>query len=273
MKELKSIKYGKIIPVKLIDNKLVRIKEAPCLESKNLKTLLDNSASFSTEPSNRIISTRSTRNGLEKFTVELNKKYQNILEDVKNEIEMVGTVEENVGEYPNLDPFGPNSKMHTQSHISNSKKVFFKKKDEEAVVFKVLDSKLYLTIYNKAPPQKKFFRRSELNQIIKIQNKFKGIYLREVERGVDRMKAENCILETMLLLIGKAYDNARKKITFKALKKEFHDPFNNINDELKFEDKIQFKLPNRYYNISDINQIDSARHSPTKKKARFKLIY
>ena len=61
---------------------------------------------------------------------------------------MVGTVEENVGEYPNLDPFGPNSKMHTQSHISNSKKVFFKKKDEEAVVFKVLDSKLYLTTHS-----------------------------------------------------------------------------------------------------------------------------
>ena len=37
MKELKSIKYGKIIPVKLIDNKIVRVREAPALESKNLK--------------------------------------------------------------------------------------------------------------------------------------------------------------------------------------------------------------------------------------------
>ena len=73
----------------------------------------------------------------------------------------------------------------------------------------------------------------------------------------------------MLLLTGKAYDNAIKKITFKKLQKEFHDPFNNINDELKFEDKIQFKLPNRFYNISDINRIESPKKSP-KKKARFK---
>ena len=58
----------------------------------------------------------------------------------------------------------------------------------------------------------------------------------------------------MLLLTGKAYDHAIKKITFKKLQKEFHDPFNNINDELRFEDKLQFKLPNRYYNFSNINQ-------------------
>ena len=47
MKALKSIKYGKIIPVKLINNKLVRIREAPSLESKILKNQLDNSVSVS----------------------------------------------------------------------------------------------------------------------------------------------------------------------------------------------------------------------------------
>ena len=273
MKKLKTKEYGKLIPVKLIDNKLVRIKEAPSLESKKLKMQLDTSISFSTEPSNRIISTRTTRHGIEKLSVDLNTKYQNLLEDVRNDKEMIGTVEENIGEYPNYDPFGPAMNMHTQSHISNAKKVFFKISDYNSVVFKVLDSKLYLTIYNKAPPIKKFFRRSEVNQIIKIQNKFKGIYLREVEKSVDRLKAENCILETMLLLIGRAYDNAVKKKTFKKLKKEFHDPFNNINDELKFEDKIQFKLPNRFYNISDINKIDSPKKSPKKKVGKLKFMY
>ena len=272
MKEINSIKYGKLIPVKLIDNKLVRIKEAPNFESKKLKNQLDTSDSFSTEPSNRVISTRTNQHGIEKLIVDLSKKYKKLIEDVKNENEMIGTVEENIGDYPNYDPFGPTSNIHTQSHISNAKKVFFKKTDMNYVVFKVLDSKLFLTIYNKAPPQKKFFRRNEVNQIIKIQNKFKGIYVREVERGVDRLKAENCILETMLLLIERAYDNAIRKKTFYKLKKEFHDPFNNINDELKFEDKIQFKLPNRFYNISGINQIDSPKKSP-KKKARFKFIY
>ena len=52
---------------------------------------------------------------------------------------MIGTVEENIGEYANYDPFGPAMNMHTQSHISNAKKVFFKKSDYNSVVFKVLD--------------------------------------------------------------------------------------------------------------------------------------
>ena len=154
------------------------------------------------------------------MSVNLNTNYHKLLEDVRNDKEMIGIVEKNIREYANYDPFGPPMNMNIQSHISNTKKVFFKK-DYNSVVFKVLDSKLYLTINNKAPPIKKFFRKIE-NQIIKIQNKFKGIYLREVEKSVDRLKAENCILKTMLLLIGRAYDNSVKKKTIKKLKKEFH---------------------------------------------------
>lgn len=260
MKAIKSNKYGRLIPVKLIGNQLVRVKEIPNIESKKLRlNNLDNSVSLSTEPSNRNISNRSTNHQLDKFVVDLTNRYEELMDDVKNEKEIVGTVEENKGEYPNIDPFGPSSKMHTQSHISNSKKVLFKKSDENKVVFKVFDKKLFLSIYNKIPPQKKFFLKNEISQIIKIQNKFKGIYEREVQRGVDRLKAVNCILEVMLLLVDRAYNNAKKKIMFLKLKKEFHDPFNNINDELKFEDKIQFKLPNRYYNLAIINPKDSPK--------------
>ena len=168
-------------------------------------------------------------------------------------IVLLGTVEENYGEYPNLDPFCLISK-HSQTHISNTKRVFFPKPYEDLAVYKVLDSNLYLTIYNKAPPQIKYFRKAEMVKLIKLQKKVKGYYIRECERSVDRLKVRDCLLEIMLLLTGKAYDHAIKKITFKKLQKEFHDPFNNINDELRFEDKLQFKLPNRYYNFSNINQ-------------------
>ena len=138
--------------------------------------------------------------------------------------------------------------------LSNTKKVFFQKPYEDLAVYKILDSNLYLTIYNKAPPQIKYFRKAELVKLVKIQRKLKGNYIRDCERSVDRLKVRDCLLEIMLLLTGKAYDHAIKKITFKKLQKEFHDPFNNINDELRFEDKLQFKLPNRYYNFSNINQ-------------------
>ena len=277
MKENQSKKHGKIIPVRLIKNKFVRVREIPALESKNLKSQIDTNSSFSTEPSNRIFSTRSTNKSLDKFSVELQKKYDQLVEDVKNDKEMIGTVEESKGEYPNTNPFGPSSNMHTQKNISNTKKVFFKKTDEQTVVYKVLDikeSNLFLTIYNKTPPEKKYFKLSEIGQIMKVQSKFKSLYLREVDHCVDRLKANACILETMLLLIGRAYDNAAKKKTFKSLKREFHDPFNNINDELRYEDKLQFKLPNRYYNynISLINQINTPRKAPQIKIPNLKFI-
>ena len=127
----------------------------------------------------------------------------------------------------------------------------------EAAVYKILNSNLFLTIYNKAPPQKKYFRKNEIAKLIKIQKQFKGLYIREVDRSVDRLRVRDSLLEIMLLLTGKAYDNAIKKKTFTELKKEFHDPFNNINDELRFEDKLQFKLPNRFYNFSNLNQLSS----------------
>ena len=267
MKVIKSNRYGKIVPVKLIGKQLIKIKDIPCLESKKVKNILDTSISTSTEPSNNRTTTshREVNKQVEELADNLTKKYHQLMDDVKNEKEMIGTVEENVGEYPNHDPFGPSSNLHTQSYISKAKKVLFKKSPENELVLKILDSDLYLSIYNKAPPQKKFFRRSEVSTIIKVQNRFKGIFYREVEKKVDRLKASDCILETMLLLVGRAYDNAIRKKTLRQFKKEFLDPFNNIDDELEFEDKIQFKLPDRYYNISNIRDLSSARRSPTKK--------
>ena len=133
--------------------------------------------------------------------------------------------------------------------ISNSKRVLFQKGDKNKVVYKVLDSNLYLTIYNKIFVPKKFLTKRDLNKITKLQNRFKGIYVREVEQTLNRLKASNCILETMLLLVERAYNHAMKKITFTNLRRTFLDPFNKIDDELKFEDKIYFKLPGGFYNI------------------------
>ena len=269
--ELTTNKYYRIIPVKIINNKIVRVKEIPAFESKILrKALLNKSISTTTEQTTTTnttnINTNNQQNNIEvnekqqispieKLSIELAKKYEKLLGRIQRGREMIGTVEENRGDYPNLDPFCLISNAHSQSHISNSKKVFFRKTDEDRAVYKLLDSNLFMTIYNRAPPQKKYFRKSEIAKLIKIQKQFKGVYIRDVERSVDRLKVRDALLEIMMLLTGKAYDNAVKKITFKKLKKEFHDPFNNINDELKFEDKLQFKLPNRYYNFSNLNQL------------------
>ena len=261
MENINKKKLYRIIPVKIKNNKIVRVKEIPAFESKNLKTELQKSISVSTDRTN-LINTNSISNAInqptkamEKLEDILTNKYEDLMKKVQNGIEMLGTVEENRGEYPNIDPFGLLSNTHTQSHISNTKKVFFEKVNEDRATFRLLDLNLFLTIYNKAPPQKKYFKKSEINLLIKIQKQFKGLYIREVERSLDRLKVRDALLEIMVLLTGKAYDNAIKKITFKRLKKEFHDPFNNINDELKFEDKLQFRLPNRFYNFSNIDRV------------------
>ena len=264
MEELTTNKYYRIIPVKIKDKKIVRVKELPAFESKNLrKAMLNKSISTTTEQTEQTSTTNRTNNNnvniiqpnpeIEKLSAQLRERYENLIKGVQTGKEIMGTVEENYGEYPNLDPFCLVSK-HSQTHISNTKRVFFPKPYEDLAVYKVLDSNLYLTIYNKAPPQIKYFRKAEMVKLIKLQKKVKGYYIRECERSVDRLKVRDCLLEIMLLLTGKAYDHAIKKITFKKLQKEFHDPFNNINDELRFEDKLQFKLPNRYYNFSNINQ-------------------
>ena len=263
MEQLTTSKYYRIIPVKFKDKRMVRVREIPALESKNLrKALLNKSISTTTEQTasttRQNININQPNAQMEKLTDILKKKYEELTELIKKDLEIMGTVEENYGEYPNLDPFGLISNKHSQTHLSNTKKVFFPKPEENRAVYKLIDSNLYLTIYNKIPPQKIYLRRNEILKVINLQKKMKGIYIREADRTVDRLKVRDALLEIMLLLTGKAYDNAIKKITFKKLQKEFHDPFNNINDELKFEDKLQFKLPNRYYNFSEIQQITSS---------------
>ena len=265
MEELTTNKYYRIIPVKIKDKRIVRIKEIPAFESKNLrKALINKSISTSTEQTtytnqqnNNNINNNQPNQEIEKFTNILKQRYAELIENVKKGEEIIGTVEENYGEYPNVDPFCLVSSSHSKAHISNTKKVLFPKPIENLSVLKILDSNLFLTIYNKAPPQRIYLRKNELAKLIKIQKRSKGIYIRECERTVDRLKVRDSLLEILLLLIGKAYDHAIKKITFKKLQKEFHDPFNNINDELKFEDKLQFKLPNRYYNFNNFNQATS----------------
>lgn len=171
MENLTTNKYYRIIPVKIKDKKIVRVREIPTIESKNLrKALLNRSISTSTEQTYATNNTTTNKNNqqntsiiqpnkqLEQFTTVLAQKYEEIINRMKKGIEMIGTVEENIGEYPNLDPFCLVTNTHTQSHISHTKKVFFEKTGEDLACYKVLDSNLFFTIYNKPPPQRKYLK-------------------------------------------------------------------------------------------------------------------
>ena len=164
--ELTTKKYYRLIPVKIKDNKIVRVKEIPAFESKNIKKALLNKSNISTSTeqtaaTNNIINNNIQQNDIkeqnqqkeqkvspiERLTNILVERYEKILRRIKRGSEMVGTVEENIGEYPNLDPFCLVSTGHSQTYISNTKKVFFRKTDENSAVYKILNSNLFLTIY------------------------------------------------------------------------------------------------------------------------------
>ena len=255
-------KMTKIVPVRLIGRKLVKVNDIPGIESK----LLDSSSFLSTEPSKRQITNSSNREGLDVLINNLSQKYKELNEDIQTKKEMVGTVEENTGSYYDFDPFNPPADLVTKINFSKTKRVLFKKKENNAVVKKKFESNLFLRIYNKEQPKIRVFKKFEIDRIIKIQNKFKGLYDRKVKRGVDRLKAADCLLETILLLIERAYNNAIKKITLKTLMESF--PKESINEEFQFEDKLQLKLANKFYNINNFKNLDLTKiHSKKKIKA------
>lgn len=101
---------------------------------------------------------------------------------------------------------------------------------------------------------KKFMSRRQLNCIVRLQRKFKGMFVREGNQTIDRIKAFSCLLESILLLIERAYNNAKVKLYFLRMKELFFDPHNEADTELIFEDIIQFKLPTGYYNFSSCKE-------------------
>jgi len=258
MKEINSKKYVNIVPVKLIGNKIVKIQD---IKPNNQKNNPNASALESIKKEKSIYNIQ-----IENVTEALTEKYLNLLEDIKNNKEIIGTVEEKKGEYPNLAPFSNDkndnngySNLKKQIYISNHKKVLFKKCDSEKLGFRILDSRLYLTIYNKMFQPKKFMNRRQLNCIVRLQRKFKGMFIRQGNQTIDRIKAFSCLLESILLLIERAYNNAKVKLYFLRIKELFFDPYNEVDNELIFEDKIQFKLPTGYYNFSSCKEDNSQK--------------
>ena len=177
------------------------------------------------------------------------------MDDLKNGKEILGTVEEKKKEYPTRNPFLFKTNLNHHNFISQTKQVLFKKEEKNEYVLKIIDNDLYMTIFNKTQPPKRVYNKNEIKKIVKLQKIFKGFAVREVEQKVRNLKASKCLLETFCLLVVRAYDNAKKKLMYLTLRDIFHKPF-SINDEKNFKDKIDLKLPDKYYNMEIIQQLD-----------------
>ena len=261
-------KSGRIVPVKIIDNRLVKIQdknieqERPKYSNKSLDTkTLETSYSTNSYQSNK------SNNYITQLSRNLSEKYEKLKSEIKEGKEIIGTVEEKKNEFPTNTPFAPKQDSQHLNFISKNKTVFFKKMETNEYVLKKLDKDLCLTIFNKTQPPKKIriYTKNDIKLITKIQKRYKGFSFREVSLNIHRIKIKNCLLEIICLLLAKACDNAYKKILFQRLIKRFHEPF-NFESEIYFEDKIQFKLPDRYYNMINFQELDLKNKNKIEKK-------
>lgn len=272
MELLDKTKFGRLIPVKLVGNQLIKIDDPNFEKKYNLrmktsKKTLETShstSSLKSTSSHSTISTIHTHSSTKskaninnaKLIQNLSQKYEKLLDDLKNGTEIVGTVEEKRDGYSTPNPFSFKINFNHHNYISNTKKVLFKKKEKKNVhVLKVLDNDLYLTIYNKTQPPRKVYNKEDVKKIIKIQRRFRGYDIRDITLNVIRLKINYCVIETFCLLVARSYDSALRRKMYYMLKEVYHYPF-SIEKELYFEDKLELKLPDKYYDMTKVQKID-----------------
>jgi len=263
-------KCGRIVPVKIIDNQVIKLQDTNTnnlnsnifikKRSKYNTNTLDSKKTLETSYStNSFQSMKPNNNSIAHLSRSLSQKYERLMTEVKNGEEIYGTVEEKPDYFPTINPFIRKLNLTTQhlNFVSKDKKVLFKKDPKDEFVLKKINEDLYLTIFNKTQPAKKLkiYTRKDIKLITQIQKRYKGFSKREVDQSIHRMRIRQCILESMCLMIEQFLDRAYKKLLFQRLVRRYHTPF-HFENEVYFKDKIEFKLPDKYYNMVKIQQLD-----------------
>lgn len=275
-------KCGRIVPVKIIDNQVIKLQDTNTnnlnsnifikKRSKYNTNTLDSKKTLETSYStNSFQSMKPNNNSIAHLSRSLSQKYERLMTEVKNGEEIYGTVEEKPDYFPTINPFIRKLNLTTQhlNFVSKDKKVLFKKDPKDEFVLKKINEDLYLTIFNKTQPAKKLkiYTRKDIKLITQIQKRYKGFSKREVDQSIHRMRIRQCILESMCLMIEQFLDRAYKKLLFQRLVRRYHTPF-HFENEVYFKDKIEFKLPDKYYNMVNIQQLDIPGKNKIK---RFKI--
>lgn len=264
-------KCGRIVPVKIIDNQVVKLQDSNTntnnlgsnifikKRSKYNTNTFDSKKTLETSYSTNSFQSKKPNNSITQLSRSLSQKYEKLMTEVKNGEVIYGTVEEKPDYFPTINPFIRKLNLTTQhlNYVSKDKKVLFRKEPNDLFVLKQINPELYLTIFNKTQPPKKIkiYTRKDIKLITQIQKRYKGFSKREVDQSIHRMRIRQCILESMCLMIEQFLDKSYKKLLFQRLVGRFHTPF-HFENEVYFKDKIEFKLPNKYYNMTNIQQLD-----------------
>ena len=260
---------GRIVPVKIIDNQVIKLRDSNTnnlnsniyikKRSKYNTNTFDSKKTLETSYSTNSFQSMKPNNSIAQLSRSLSQKYEKLMTDVKKGEEIYGTVEEKPDYFPTINPFIRKLNLTTQhlNFVSKDKKVLFRKDPKDEFILKKINEDLYLTIFNKTQPPKKIkiYTRKDIKLITQIQKRFKGFSKREVDQVIHRMRIRQCNLESLCLMIEQALDNAYKKLLFQRLVKIYHTPF-HFENELHFKDKIEFKLPDKFYNMTKIQKLD-----------------
>lgn len=200
----------------------------------------------------------------------IQKRYENLMKDLQlgKKIENNIFIEE-INQSSSKTSIETHKKCISQSTIASNKynRIFSKIINRTKVIHNC--PKICTNIRKKinsdevfsVPILKKSYNESDEFHITNIQKTFRGYKEREIDHILDRLKVEQCSIETLSLLIGKNYNKAQKRIAFKKLelKEENPDRFCKIINEFNLKDKIKLKTIKNYYNVSGIKRKNYVR--------------
>jgi len=101
----------------------------------------------------------------------------------------------------------------------------------------------------KPKPKEKVY---DENKVIYIQKIFKGFSTRNVNQVINRLKSNLCCVELFCLLLSDDFNLAAKRLSFNLIKLYYFDPFDKIDNEINFNDRISMKLSNKFYNFNEL---------------------
>jgi hypothetical protein len=103
----------------------------------------------------------------------------------------------------------------------------------------------------KPKPKPKIYDNNKVNEIQKV---YRGFQTRIVNQTINRLKVNLCVTELTCLILREVLIHSRRRIPFYLLKLYYHDPFVNIGNEVDFNDKLNTKLSDKYYNFNNFKE-------------------
>ena len=263
-----SSKVKKICNLKSKNNLTIKTEKISTLipKEKHKVTLSTNSDTISSKKET-LVSKCQNKNKNENIILHEEKKISSLKDeiDIKKDDKIL-IINNSIFDNNNnkINDENQNKKVNEDKKEISTPILFLKNKKQEkinpfsndinnAIMIRSQENNNYRQIldFSKSKKQKKpkKLRFLNVNKIIQIQKIFKGFSTRKVNQKINRLKVNLCAVELFCMLLNENFNNARKRIAFLLIKLYYHDPFDKIDNEVDFNDRLIKKLSNTFYNV------------------------